>query len=563
MSDIRAYFGGGGAGKPSPGPEKSPKKKGGKKKRVIESDEEDVEIRKQPSPKKAKPSPKKQVREKVDANDYFGGNDKNKVKKTVKPKVKSKPKPNDDFLDDEDDLDFDAMDVSTPSEVDEVVNEKKDEVKDHVKVKTRSSEKPRENGKENVKNHVRERAKSPKKPQDDVRNEDVKHVRERTRSSEKPQATSPVQQKTTKEIPTPKKASPARAQKSPMPPPKHQSPSPRKQMESTTADAMIVDDTKSKRAKPHQHQGQDAETRDILAKVPLVTLPPITEDSTEQDFNYTQFAANRAAEAPASNDIELPEGKENCLAGLTFVFTGMLENLSREVGQDLVKRYGGKVTTSVSSKTGYVVLGSSAGPKKLKMIDQLRISAINEEGLFYLIRELPANGGSSKEALASVQKQEKQVQQAREAAADMTPRTSDDRKHDEQQMWTVKYAPKQIKDVCGNKGIVEKVFRWLGDWQANLKTGFKRPGPDGLGLYRAIMISGAPGIGKTTAAHLVAKLQGYDVSEYNASDTRSKKLLEVSHDGNMSNCRRRCGESWITDLCMGILVKVTTKGEES
>lgn len=40
-------------------------------------------------------------------------------------------------------------------------------------------------------------------------------------------------------------------------------------------------------------------------------------------------------------------------------------------------------------------------------------------------------------------------------------------------------------------------------------------------------MSGPPGIGKTTAAHLIAKLAGYNIIEMNASDTRSKKLLEV------------------------------------
>lgn len=38
---------------------------------------------------------------------------------------------------------------------------------------------------------------------------------------------------------------------------------------------------------------------------------------------------------------EVPVGNDNCLAGLTFVFTGELESLSREAGSDLVKRYGG------------------------------------------------------------------------------------------------------------------------------------------------------------------------------------------------------------------------------
>jgi replication factor C subunit 1 len=46
-------------------------------------------------------------------------------------------------------------------------------------------------------------------------------------------------------------------------------------------------------------------------------------------------------------------------------------------------------------------------------------------------------------------------------------------------------------------------------------------------MYRAVLITGSPGIGKTTSAHLCAKLAGYVPVEMNASDARSKKLVEV------------------------------------
>ena len=65
------------------------------------------------------------------------------------------------------------------------------------------------------------------------------------------------------------------------------------------------------------------------------------------------------------------------------------------------------------------------------------------------------------------------------------------------------------------------------DRPKSLASDFKKPGPDAMGGFRCVLISGPPGIGKTTAAHLVAKLQGYDILELNASDVRSKKLLEV------------------------------------
>jgi replication factor C subunit 1 len=66
------------------------------------------------------------------------------------------------------------------------------------------------------------------------------------------------------------------------------------------------------------------------------------------------------------------------------------------------------------------------------------------------------------------------------------------------------------------------------------KTGFKMAGPDGSGTFRAVIIHGPPGIGKTTAAHLVAKLEGYDIVESNASDTRSKKMVEQGLKGVLS-----------------------------
>ncbi|MFA5097918.1 MAG: NAD-dependent DNA ligase LigA [Candidatus Margulisiibacteriota bacterium] len=55
--------------------------------------------------------------------------------------------------------------------------------------------------------------------------------------------------------------------------------------------------------------------------------------------------------------------KDRKLAGKTFVFTGALQQMSRENAEELVKLHGGKTSSSVSKKTDYVVAGDDPGSK--------------------------------------------------------------------------------------------------------------------------------------------------------------------------------------------------------
>ena len=59
---------------------------------------------------------------------------------------------------------------------------------------------------------------------------------------------------------------------------------------------------------------------------------------------------------------------ENCLDGLTFVITGILESIKREDTADLIQGYGGKVTHSVSKKNSFIVMGQDPGESKLSKV---------------------------------------------------------------------------------------------------------------------------------------------------------------------------------------------------
>ena len=72
------------------------------------------------------------------------------------------------------------------------------------------------------------------------------------------------------------------------------------------------------------------------------------------------------------------------LSGKTFVLTGTLPTLTRAEASALVEKFGGKVSSSVSKKTSYVLAGEEAG-SKLTKANQLGISVLTEEEFLKLL----------------------------------------------------------------------------------------------------------------------------------------------------------------------------------
>jgi DNA ligase (NAD+) len=82
-------------------------------------------------------------------------------------------------------------------------------------------------------------------------------------------------------------------------------------------------------------------------------------------------------EAGIRPTTEKREVKSQRLAGKSFVFTGGLENRSREKAGEQVQQHGGKVSGSVSKKTDYVVVGTDPGSKHDKA-KQLGVTILTE-----------------------------------------------------------------------------------------------------------------------------------------------------------------------------------------
>jgi len=81
---------------------------------------------------------------------------------------------------------------------------------------------------------------------------------------------------------------------------------------------------------------------------------------------------------------EGPPPGEGPLANLVFVLTGTLPTLTREAATELILAAGGRVASSVSKKTDYVVAGDSAG-SKLEKAERLGVAVIDESGLLALL----------------------------------------------------------------------------------------------------------------------------------------------------------------------------------
>lgn len=125
-----------------------------------------------------------------------------------------------------------------------------------------------------------------------------------------------------------------------------------------------------------------------------------------------------------------------------------------------------RVVLQPSSKTDFVVLGDDAGPAKLAAIKKHSLKTLSEDQFLNMIatREGADEGGLDAK---TKKKLEKEQQEIRKAAKEMEKRensSSQVQLDPSIQLWTTRYAPQSLKEICGNKGQVEKLLQWLNDW---------------------------------------------------------------------------------------------------
>ena len=150
------------------------------------------------------------------------------------------------------------------------------------------------------------------------------------------------------------------------------------------------------------------------------------------------------------------------------MWQNVLEGTYKSASHCLANTFKSRVVLQPSGKTDYVVLGDNAGPSKIAATKKHGIKTLNEDEFLNLIatrkggkiddktkKKMEKEEEEIKKAAKEMEKREKKAQRSTDVGKNVDPST---------QLWTVRYAPQSLKEICGNKSQVEKLEQWLHDW---------------------------------------------------------------------------------------------------
>eukprot|EP01107_Rhizomastix_libera_P002590 TRINITY_DN1450_c0_g2_i1.p1 TRINITY_DN1450_c0_g2~~TRINITY_DN1450_c0_g2_i1.p1 ORF type:complete len:776 (+),score=232.52 TRINITY_DN1450_c0_g2_i1:919-3246(+) len=308
--------------------------------------------------------------------------------------------------------------------------------------------------------------------------------------------------------------------------------------------------TQPVKASPHKEKEEKTKPSSKKPHIEISTethaITPVTKEEPEKPKPKRPWMSwNRSTAALNHGCKPIPEGAEGCLGGKVFCITGVLESLDREEAHELIEKYGGLFVKTLAKKTTHLIMGSEAGETKQEKAKEVGAQVISEDDLLEMIKTLPPQKIVLKKPKAKKTKVEEEIidepslpilskppMRAPPASASQLPVSTSSpsipvssetptfkvptKVEEINQLWVDKYKPKIPSELIGNVDIVKKLSEYVQSWQ--LSTSERK--------HNAVLLSGPPGIGKTTMTHMIAKQKGFHVIEFNASDTRSKVSLK-------------------------------------
>ena len=110
----------------------------------------------------------------------------------------------------------------------------------------------------------------------------------------------------------------------------------------------------------------------------------------------------------------------------------------------------------------------------------------------------------------------------------------------DESLLTTKYAPRTLEEIIGNQSSIRNLYSWLLHWDSNhsnstfslssnlIDVASASENRKSRESSRAALISGPPGIGKTTCVEVCCRLAGFELIQLNASDKRNMSFVRDS-----------------------------------
>ncbi len=325
----------------------------------------------------------------------------------------------------------------------------------------------------------------------------------------------------------------------------------------SSEDEDLIEEIKKENSKKTASKSKSKSKKKIKSEDENISMEEITEEildfqktnkkkkSLEKNkfdklLSTTNKKTNRKSKSPI-NEITGPLSNE------TIVLTGEF-SITRDKFTNLLKSFGAKVTGSVSSRTTILIHGDiledgrnyKEGRKYKTAIEKEVNNIFNEEDFENYMRKLLKkpnwsilNNDNEKEEKINIGK----VSSKKEKNIKNKKKESDIKNKEKSYiLWTEKYTPKSLDEIIGNKTIISKIINWLDDWDDVILNGKtkkvitkftkgQKPHFENINA-RACLITGDPGIGKTSSIRLISKLKGYQIFETNASLQRNKSIIQ-------------------------------------
>ena len=129
-------------------------------------------------------------------------------------------------------------------------------------------------------------------------------------------------------------------------------------------------------------QNASFESLSLIEDVGEIMANSIVEFFSE---NQTKDLIEKLKNSGVNTKVEEDDNTDNRFEGMTFVLTGSLEEYTRDKASDIIEKFGGKVSGSVSKKTTYLLAGEDSGSKLVKA-ENLGITIISESEFNEMIK---------------------------------------------------------------------------------------------------------------------------------------------------------------------------------